>query len=681
MMDAPPPGSSAVVERPPDDRLDSWKEIASYLKRDVTTVQRWEKREGMPVHRHLHDKMGSVYAFRTELDAWTLNRRPAPGADAAPAEVPQVEPATDPAAPLPKEDHRWALAAAVTLLASGFVAWQLWTRDAAPENQLADARFQQLTDFAGTEQAAALSRDGKLVAFLADREGRMDVWVSQIGTGQFYNLTRGAARELVNPSVRVLGFSPDGTLVTFWARSLDAASQSEISVWGVPVLGGPPRPYLEGVAEFDWTADGARLVYHTPGPGDPMFVRNAGEDGNGRRIFTAPPGLHSHFPLWSPDETFIYFVQGSVPDRMDIWRIGAAGGAPERITSHDSVVSHPVFVNDRTLMYLASDEDGAGPWIHSVDVDRRVSRRVSFGIDRYTSLAAAADGRRLVATLASPKGTLWRMTLPVDAAEASDAQRIPLTTGNGFAPRLGAGFLIYATSKGTSDSIWKLEGDAATELWSASEARIIGGPALEPRGRRLAFSSRQGGRTLLQVANDDGTNVRVVTSALELQGAPAWAPDGRSITVAASLDGVPRLFNVPLDGGQPAPMLEEYSLDPAWSPDGELIVFSGPDIGTTFPIKAVTADGRPYPVPDLMLTRGARRVSFIGDRRSLVVLRGAIGHKNLWLVDLDTGRESQLTSFAPGFDVRDFAISPNGREIVLEQVQEDSDIVLLDIPR
>ena len=61
-------------ERPPEDRLDSWKEIAAYLKRDVTTVQRWEKREGMPVHRHLHDRMGSVYASRAELDAWMRSR-------------------------------------------------------------------------------------------------------------------------------------------------------------------------------------------------------------------------------------------------------------------------------------------------------------------------------------------------------------------------------------------------------------------------------------------------------------------------------------------------------------------------------------------------------------------------------------------------------------------------------
>src|SRR6202051_3775756 len=61
-------------EQPPRQRLDSWKEIATYFNRDVTTVQRWEKREGMPVHRHLHDRAGSIYAFITELDAWARSR-------------------------------------------------------------------------------------------------------------------------------------------------------------------------------------------------------------------------------------------------------------------------------------------------------------------------------------------------------------------------------------------------------------------------------------------------------------------------------------------------------------------------------------------------------------------------------------------------------------------------------
>src|SRR5262245_33089249 len=55
-------------------RLDSWKEIAAYLNRDVTTVRRWEKREGLPVHRHQHSALGSVYAFTKEIDSWLFGR-------------------------------------------------------------------------------------------------------------------------------------------------------------------------------------------------------------------------------------------------------------------------------------------------------------------------------------------------------------------------------------------------------------------------------------------------------------------------------------------------------------------------------------------------------------------------------------------------------------------------------
>jgi TolB-like protein len=67
--------NKSLSELPAERRLDSWKEIALYLQRDVTTVQRWEKQEGMPVHRHLHQKRGSVYVLTSELDAWRQSRK------------------------------------------------------------------------------------------------------------------------------------------------------------------------------------------------------------------------------------------------------------------------------------------------------------------------------------------------------------------------------------------------------------------------------------------------------------------------------------------------------------------------------------------------------------------------------------------------------------------------------
>ena len=152
------------------------------------------------------------------------------------------------------------------------------------------------------------------MAFLSNRDGQMDVWVTQVGTGQFYNLTRGAVRELVNPSVRTLGFSPDGALVTFWARGADASNPARSASGRIPTARRRAAALPARRGRIRLVADGARLVYHTPGPGDPMFVRDPVRRTEAQQIFSAPAGLHGHFPVWSPDGAFIYFVQGSLPD-------------------------------------------------------------------------------------------------------------------------------------------------------------------------------------------------------------------------------------------------------------------------------------------------------------------------------------------------------------------------------
>jgi Tol biopolymer transport system component len=681
-MDKPSQGTPSPI-RPLEDRLDSWKEIALYLNRDVTTVQRWEKREGMPVHRHLHDRMGSVYASRAELDVWTHSRSLRAAQDNE-NNVPSAQAPVGPPHLPTSTSRKWKfvlpLAAAGVALAIGAYLWVQRT-EYFWRNPISAARFQTVTDFDGAEQAAAVSRDGHFVAFLSDRDGQMDVWVTQVGSGQFHNLTRGSAKDIANPSVRTLGFSPDGSLVTFWLRRQGSASGSGIDIWGVPTLGGQPSPYLEGVAEYEWSHDGSRLAYHTPGPGDPLFVSSGNRRVEGPPIYTAPSGLHSHFPSWAPDMAFIYFVQGSLPDKLDIWRISPTGGTPERVTSHYGRVSHPVLLDRRTLMYLASDPDGSGPWLYSMDVERRIPHRLTSVLERYTSLAASADGRRLAVTLASPKKTLWRLRIADSPIEFSGPTRISLTTSTGFSPRRGSNYLLYVSATSTSESIWKLADGAGTELWSGQGARIFGGPAISPDGRYVAFSVRQHGQKLLYVIQVDGTNVRIVTDSLDLQGAPAWAPDGQSITSAADDHGVPHLFRVPVDGRSPTLFVQEYSLDPTWAPDGRFVVYSGADIGTTFSVKAATADAAARPLPALTLTRGARHLAFLPGGRALVFLRGEIQHKNLWLLDLDTGAERQLTNLTPEFDIRDFDISPDGREVVLERVQERSDVVLLDLPR
>jgi Tol biopolymer transport system component len=218
-------------------------------------------------------------------------------------------------------------------------------------------------------------------------------------------------------------------------------------------------------------------------------------------------------------------------------------------------------------------------------------------------------------------------------------------------------------------------------LWNGTGARIFGGPAVSPDGGSIAFSVRQHEKTMLYVMRADGTNARVVADSLDLQGAPAWTPDGQAVTSAAEERGVPHLFQIPVDGRAPARLVQEYSVDAAWAPDGRLVIYSGPDIGTTFSVKAVTKEGAEQAVPALTLTRGARHLAFLPGGRTLLFLQGEIQHKNLWQMDLMSGAKRQLTNVGPDFDIGDFDVSADGREVVLERVQERSDVVLLDLAR
>ena len=79
----------------------------------------------------------------------------------------------------------------------------------------------------------------------------------------------------MNPLVRTVGFTADGSLVTIWARRSDGSRSGDINILATPVTGGPLQPYLREAAEVAWSSDGRRLVYHTSAAGDPLFVRDA----------------------------------------------------------------------------------------------------------------------------------------------------------------------------------------------------------------------------------------------------------------------------------------------------------------------------------------------------------------------------------------------------------------------
>ncbi len=250
----------------------------------------------------------------------------------------------------------------------------------------------------------------------------------------------------------------------------------------MPTMGGNARPFLPAAASIAWSPDRARIVFQPGKAGDPIFVADR-NGGNPRQIFIDKPGVHNHYPAWSPDGRFVYFAHGlPSPSHMDIWRIPSTGGTAERLTNHDSHVAYPAFLDERTLLYTASRPDGSGSGLYAMDVDRRIPHAVSFGLEEYVSVAASADGRRLVVTVANPTSHLWTAPISEHVVDDSGVSRFSLPAVRAAAPRFGPDYILFLSSKGGADGLWKFKDGSDTELWKGAEGSVTAAPAISPDG-------------------------------------------------------------------------------------------------------------------------------------------------------------------------------------------------------
>jgi eukaryotic-like serine/threonine-protein kinase len=256
--------------------------------------------------------------------------------------------------------RRWAAVGwivAIVLASTMGITWRLWVSDYFWRNPLVDARPMRLTDFDGEEVDAAISPDGKFMVFLSNRDGPLDVFVSQIGSGAFTNLTKGAFRPPTWGMVRQTGFSGDGEQI--WFSQQQQAGLMDRSTLMGPTMGGTPKLFIDHGGNPTWSPDGKKLAYYTPDPGDPILVADSNAS-NPQRIFVAEPGVHCHFLIWSRDGRFIYFAKGTPTTDMDLWRVPAQGGHAEQITFHHAWVGYPAWLDARTLVYSATADTDRG---------------------------------------------------------------------------------------------------------------------------------------------------------------------------------------------------------------------------------------------------------------------------------------------------------------------------------
>jgi Tol biopolymer transport system component len=575
--------------------------------------------------------------------------------------------------PQPKSRRAWLPWVIAAALLMGTVVWEMLRPTAAPANPLEKAHFSRVTDFESVD--AAISPDGRFVAFVSDHDGPFDVWLTQVGTGRLTNLTQGNAGPLPGP-LRNVGFSGDGSEI--WIGGGDVGLRLRL----MPLTGGTPRSFLgEKTANLAWSPDGERIVYHTFGNGDPMFVADR-TGANARQIFGDRPGLHNHFPTWSPDGRWIYFVHGTPATReMDLWRIDPEGQNPERLTHRDTDIAYPTPSGKNTVFYVARDGDGSGPWLWAFDLKRRDSRRVSIGLEQYTSVQASADGLKLVATISNPMAGLWTVPILDRVAEEHDVKPFTVPTERALAPRFGGSSLFYLSSLGAGDGLWRFRDGQATEIWKGADGALIETPAVSPDGGRVAIVLRRNGKPQLHVLSSDGAELQPIAEGIGVQGTSCWSPDAKWIVTGGSDATGPGLFKIPLEGGSPVRLVSGQALNPVWSPDGNLIVYAGTNVSTFAPLLAVRPDGTSVELPHISLRRLGEHVRFSPDGKSLIYMQGLLASQDFWLLDLASMKSRPLTRLQNRAAMRTFDVTSDGKQIVFDRLRENSQVVMIDLPK
>ena len=584
-----PEANSEIKTAQLGDRLDSWKEIARYLNRSVRTLYRWEKEEGLPVHRHQHKELGSVFAYTGELDAWLNARSP----------------------DLPTEDHQTpaprrstpvvALALVTTAIVIGsafFISrWRSHRDDGQRPAHV--AALELISSFAGSHRWPALSPDGRMLAFVSDAAGTPQVWVKNLSSGDPIQITFGD-----RPAMRPRWVAR-GDRIIF---SIQGGG-----IWSVAPLGGGPRQIVEHGWNADLSPDGERLVFERksqvlvakadgtgitalselsqavmPFYGDawPTFSPDGksialflGEEGRYGDYWVIPSQggkvlrLTSDFaeggaPAWTPDGNFIVFPSARAGS-TNLWRVPVTGGVPEALTTGAGDDLDPVVMPDGRAVLFTNVKRTWALVVHDLKSGVRktlLEKRTHLAFPRYSP-----DGGRIAFFGRNSSGDTHLFVMHADATNltavtdgARELNIMPQWSHDGqalyfYQVRPTRTFRRVPVSGGATREI-------AAWLWSRQQ-----GAAVDPREHGAVYSAMDHGVLQSSRARDfDSGKETTLPAALYVM---RFSPDGRWIA-GGSNDGEIVVCEVSVGRCRPLTPKNEYGVPAlAWSGDGSRLFF------------------------------------------------------------------------------------------------------------
>ncbi len=623
------PGEQKVGSKSPTlpgkTMLESWKEIAAYLQRDVRTAKRWEKTEGLPVHRHLHLSRSSVYAYPSELDNWRARRKPG-------AEAPRL-PVLKWSRPLR------ALAYVLVLLmslvstgsgphnrtlvqaadGSGIVLRRIWTGSdvdtmGAPSpngrylsfvdwetgdlaiRDLKTEKNRRLTNkgtWKDSSEYASVSRwapDSKQIAY--------DWWDEKSSDLRIINLDNSMPRVLFKPKegewVTPADWSPDGkNILAYLGRGRNEGDQIVL----ISVADGTVRSLRNTPGEnASFSPDGQYVVYDRKsreGVAEHDIFALSVEDGRETTLVEHPA---DDLALgWSPNGNWILFAS----DRSGPWGIwaigvtrGTAHGDPQILKTGGPAITPMGFTRNGSFYYGNSSRNED---VYVAKLDPQAGRfmgRPEKVTQRYEGLCGSADyspdGKNLAFACSSGpiEGYRGRNILRIRSLETGKDREFLTEFGSIHGPRWFSDnrFLLITGVEESSGSIYKMDTQTGEKKLLLRKARgSFFGHEPSPDGKGFFYSLRDREKNLCRILfrNIETGEER------ELYRAPMaeiltirLSPDGRWLAfINLTYQRVLRI--IPVEGGEARELarfelVSDFFIGMTWTADGKYILFSKP---------------------------------------------------------------------------------------------------------
>jgi len=564
-----------------------------------------------------------------------------------------------------------------TVIAAAAVALAVWLYFGRPPgNPIDGAKVTPITKLDSDQLDGVISPDGKYVLYISDQNGLFDIWIYEVATKAAHPWSPGGSKGSDN-FIRNMGFTGDGWI---WNRPYASGGNAKS---GNPQITPRDREvaarrFLEPTASLlTWSPDGKRLVYILTTAGDPMYVA----DGQGTNAHLIPgpgkTGVHNHPMAWSLDGEWIYFTRGSIlPVKADIWRIRPNGKDPEQITHQNRMLGYPTPIDDRTILYVATDEDGLGPWLWAVDVKTQIARQVSNGPDEYLGLSGTADGRRLVATIARVSSSPREVPIILDGlAEDKDVKKFDIPdTERASGLRFGGDSVFFLSSSDGRDGVWwEKHGQKPIEIWKGKDGAIVDPPVVSGDGKQVAFVRQVNGRPVWHVCQADGNRLHSVGDGIDIHGSATWSPEGDALLAGGSNAEGPGLFLIPANGGATRRIVSGVALNPAWSKDN-LIVYEEADVMSSAPLKFIRPNGDKVDFPAIEVN-GPQSGRFLPNGTGFIYRQ----REDFWRLDLLTKEPRRLTELTLPSYGGSFDLTPDGKAIIFDRVRKNSDISLIDL--